>query len=282
MNLRGNKLQNGFSLLEMAIVLAIVTALLGGLLPMLSGQAEVQHIRDTRKQMDDIRESLLGFATTNGRLPCPASTTSNGMESFCTSTTPAACGAEVVSTVPAHGRCKYPFNGFVPAVTLGITPISSQGYLLDGWNNPVRYAVTNVSSSNTFTFTAPGAIQTAVRSSGSFANLNSDLYVCSGSPNPSTPSLSVTSSPWCGTTAITLTSTAPAIIYSTGNNGSIGSGSADEIANASPYSNPVGSPNSYDDKVFVSHDQTPTFDDIVVWLSPNILINRMVTSGQLP
>ena len=33
---------------------------------------------------------------------------------------------------------------------------------------------------------------------------------------------------------------------------------------------------------FVSHDITPTFDDLVVWISPNILFNRMVTAGKLP
>jgi prepilin-type N-terminal cleavage/methylation domain-containing protein len=33
---------------------------------------------------------------------------------------------------------------------------------------------------------------------------------------------------------------------------------------------------------FVSHDFTPDFDDLVVWLSPNTLNNRMVAAGKLP
>lgn len=270
--------QKGFSLLEMAIVLAIVGALLGGLLPMLSGQMETQHIRDTRKQLEDVKDALLGFAVSQGRLPCPASATSNGLESFCTSTTPSACGAEVTSPVPAHGRCKYPYNGYVPAATLGITPVNSQGQILDGWNNPVRYAVTTAAISNIYTFTAPGAMQSVVQTAGSFANLNSDLFVCASSPNPASPSFSTTN---CGA-ATKLASTAPAVVYSNGANANFGSGSADELANASPYPNPTGSPNSYEDQVFVSRDQTPTFDDIVVWLSPNTLINRLVAVGKLP
>ena len=42
------------------------------------------------------------------------------------------------------------------------------------------------------------------------------------------------------------------------------------------------------DRVFVSHTPTPSnaangeFDDIVVWISPNILFSRMVAAGQLP
>lgn len=268
---------SGFSLVEMAVVLAIVALLLGGLMPMLSGQMEIQHIRDTRKQLDEIKDALIGFATTNGRLPCPASSTSNGMESFCTNATDP-CGSEVLSPTPAHGRCTSPYNGFVPAATLGITPVDSHGYMLDGWNNRIHYAVTNVNVASVYTFTAPGAMRNAVQPPGSFANLNSDLYVCASSPNPATPSQSVTN---CGAATI-LTSTAPAVIYSTGTNGSYGGSGTDELANANPYANPTPSPNSYEDKVFVSHDQTPTFDDIVVWLSPNILISRMVAANQLP
>jgi hypothetical protein len=33
---------------------------------------------------------------------------------------------------------------------------------------------------------------------------------------------------------------------------------------------------------FVSKAPVATFDDIVIWLSPNILFNRMVTAGKLP
>jgi len=31
-----------------------------------------------------------------------------------------------------------------------------------------------------------------------------------------------------------------------------------------------------------SHSFTPVFDDLVVWVSPNILFNRMVVAGKLP
>jgi hypothetical protein len=40
--------------------------------------------------------------------------------------------------------------------------------------------------------------------------------------------------------------------------------------------------NSNTNTIFVTHDQTPTFDDLVIWLSPNILFSRMVTAGKLP
>lgn len=73
-SLFGN-LARGFSLVEMAIVLAIVGLLLGGLLPTISSQVEQQRRSETRKQMDEIKEALIGYAIINGTLPCPATTT---------------------------------------------------------------------------------------------------------------------------------------------------------------------------------------------------------------
>ncbi|HUW25479.1 MAG TPA: prepilin-type N-terminal cleavage/methylation domain-containing protein [Gallionella sp.] len=68
----GHSYQPGFTLVEMAIVLAIVGLLLGGLIPTLSAQMESQRINETRKQLDEIQQALMGFAIINGRLPCPA------------------------------------------------------------------------------------------------------------------------------------------------------------------------------------------------------------------
>jgi len=77
----------GFSLLEMAIVLAIIGALLGGLLPTLSGQAEQQQREATRKQLEDIKEALTGYAMINGKLPCPAKNIYGEADATCTSFT---------------------------------------------------------------------------------------------------------------------------------------------------------------------------------------------------
>ena len=67
----------------------------------------------------------------------------------------------------------------------------------------------------------------------------------------------------------------PVVIFSTGKNGASVSGGADEAANIDGGTS----------LTFVSHTPTPApneFDDLVIWLSPNILVNRMVTAGQLP
>lgn len=76
----------------------------------------------------------------------------------------------------------------------------------------------------------------------------------------------------CTTAACTanLTNNAVAVIVSRGANWA-GTPSTDEAENTDG------------DTDFVSHDFVQAgFDDLVVWISPNILFNRMVAAGQLP
>lgn len=265
--------QNGFTLVEMAMVLMIIGLLLGGLIPTISSQVEQRRTNETRKQLDEMKDALFGFAVANGRLPCPASATSNGVESFCTGSGP--CGAEVL-VPPTHGRCFNPYSGFVPAVTLGVAPVNAQGQLLDAWGNPVRYAITNAKdASNNFYFTATDGIKTRWNSG---SPLNSDLQVCSTSTGLTT------ATPDSADCALgkTLTNNAVAIIYSLGKNFATGSSSGDEAHNPNPQTAITA------DRAFVFHEPAPSgatngeFDDIVTWLSPNILYNRMVTAGKLP
>lgn len=67
--------RNGFTLTELAVVLLIIALLIGGLLVPLSAQVDLRNASDTSKSLADAREALLGFATANGRLPCPANPT---------------------------------------------------------------------------------------------------------------------------------------------------------------------------------------------------------------
>ena len=61
------------------------------------------------------------------------------------------------------------------------------------------------------------------------------------------------------------------LIFSTGRTGASGPLGADEQANVATI-----------DRVFVSTTPGPNFDDLVTWLSPNILYNRMIAAGRLP
>ena len=241
--------QTGFTLIEISIVLFILALVLGGLLPSLSSQVEQRHLTETSSRLDEIKEALIGYAIINGRLPCPASSSSNGKED------PAGGG----TCNHAHDN-----NSYVPAVTLGLSGTDSSGLIEDAWGNPIRYGVAD-GSSNAFTTSISGIGISNIGSS-SIANLD----VCSSA------SSSITS---CSVSNSTLTSNAIAVIYSTGKNGGSGGTGADEAENPN-----VNSTDS--DHVYVSHDITATsgntFDDLVTWLSPNVLVNRMVSAGKLP
>lgn len=250
-----SKFQTGFTLIEMALALLIMGLVVGGGLNLMSSQMESQKLKETQAILEEAKNALIGFAVANKRLPCPASATSLGQESF-------AVGGD-----KNNGLCSNFYNGFLPAAALGLSPTDEQGYATDAWGiapNRIRYAVTKANAS---AFTQVNGMKTVT-----MAVLTPDLYVC-------TSATGITATT-CGT-ATALTSTAPAVIYSLGKNAPLGGTGTDETENPNPNS-------ANNDPVFVSHTPMPLgaangeFDDIVIWLSPNILFNRMVQAGQLP
>jgi type II secretory pathway pseudopilin PulG len=65
----------GFTIVEMAIVLAMIALILGTGLTVFSVQQDQRRIEDTKGRLSDAREALIGFAIVKGRLPCPADPT---------------------------------------------------------------------------------------------------------------------------------------------------------------------------------------------------------------
>lgn len=250
----------GFTLIEVAMVFVVVALLIGGLLVPLTSQIEQQKIRETNKAMEEIKEALIGFAIVNGRLPCPADPS--------LATGSAGAGE-------ARGSCASPDNmGVVPWVTLGVT----EG---DGWGRRFTYRVTESFSdaiaSNTVT---PPGTCTTLPSLSSFALCsqgNSDVFTkASGGVNVAT--------------------NLPAVVISHGKNGLGGyqqltgtqiantDAGADEKENADPDGNFVSRTHTGHQPACDDASANPPceFDDLVTWLSPNILFNRMVAAGRLP
>jgi prepilin-type N-terminal cleavage/methylation domain-containing protein len=255
----------GFTLLEIAISLALLGVLAIGILVPLVSQLQQRNTSMTEKTLSDIKDALVGYAAINGRLPCPATLTGvpSGAETF------AASGGE------ANGQCSS-FWGYVPALTLGITPIDSSGFALDAWNNRIRYAVSKVQICAATTpavpsFTSLAGLRTATLPEISKATAL--LTVCDSGIGATATA--------CNATARTLTTTAAVVIWSPGPNALTGGGSGlDEKQNPNPKDE------SSADVVFVSRSVSDipgnVFDDVVSWLSINTLVNRMVAAGQLP
>lgn len=213
-HVKPRQIQTGFSLVEIAIVLAIVALLLGSLLPTISSQIEQQHRNETRKYMNEVRDTLLGYAIAHKYLPCP-DTNGDGM-------------AEVACAAATQQFGTLPYND------LGVAN-------KDAYGKELAYAVTKefASSVAPFTLSTAGATNT--------------MRVCT-----------------TATCTANLTNNAVAVIVSRGANWA-NAPSIDEVENTDS------------DADFVSHDFVQNgFDDLVIWVSPNILFNRMVTAGQLP
>ncbi len=88
----------------------------------LSSQREVSQRQDTERQLQEIRNALIGFAQANNRLPCPAAATDLGVAP------PQPC-------LPGRDR--------IPHVTLGIQGTIINGNLVDVWQQPIRYRLAN-------------------------------------------------------------------------------------------------------------------------------------------
>ena len=258
----------GFTLVEMAIVLVIFGFVLSALLLPLRAQREQAAQAQTINTLENAREALLGFAQANGRLPCPATAASNGIAS------PNPSGACTIQ------------QGFFPAATLGIQPINSQGFAVDAWNNPIRYAVTLVDNPNGVVSGLPTGY--GVRNVPDFTSFNEiqDIGISRTNPAPplNVPALNPDLKVSCGqvatpecTPANLIINNAVAVIYSTGANGGLldSEVGADEVANKNATT------------LFYSRTQTAKgstageFDDLVVWISPYVLYNAMIQAGQL-
>ena len=215
------RVATGFSLVEMAIVLAIVALLLGGLLPTISSQIEQQRRSEVRKQMDEIQQALIGYAIVNGRLPCPAKPTiatgsANAGVADCTLTT-----------------------GVIPWATLGTSET-------EAWGRRFTYTASSSFITSTFTLTSTGTL--TVKNAAAGINIASNI---------------------------------PAVFVSHGANG-FGAYTS-QGTQLTVSSDPDEADNSNGGTTFVSHDFVQNgFDDMVVWISPNVLMNRMVTAGKLP
>ena len=280
MNRKHGKPQGGFTLIELAIVLVIVTILIGGLAVPLSAQIEARRIAETRKTMEEAREAIIGYAMKHtlqqlctcayqpDTTPDPASTCP---VSHCPPTGSATLNLSLtrhylpcpdvitddgledrVTSGPTQGACASPYGRF-PWVSLGTAAE-------DAWGNRLHYGIT------------PDYGNDGI----GFSNASTgDKRICSTSAG--------------GCTSGTVAKDLPVVLVSYGPNGwgalnVSGSSlhvptSADERENA---------PASYPNNAYVSRAPSKAdaangeFDDLLVWISSPLLISRVCPSGGCP
>lgn len=269
----------GFTLIELAVVIGIVALLLGALLVPLATQIQGRNIKETRESLALIKEALIGYAMTQGRLPCPdTGVVPDGLEN-------APCGVWPQST-----------EGFLPFLDLGVPAT-------DAWGRVFRYAV-----ASEFTYqTSPGA--PAATSQLDLGDANSPfgfINVETRGDDPSAGGGGETKE------TILLSDRAPAAVMSVGPNGSGGTwlNSAGTLpptaAGTHERDNVDTTPANFPIppivaappwRTFVQRQHTPDgtgcsdtaegqpfceYDDLLIWLSAPVLFNRLVEARQLP
>ena len=229
----------GFTLVEIAVAVFLITLVLGSVLGPLAAQVEQRQVTETEKRIEEIKEALIGFAAVNGYLPCPAKSATDGTED------------RTAGVCTAGKRV-----GFLPWVTLGVSAT-------DPWGDLFRYSVVPAFADATtvFDLTTPRDIVIVGRQPLSpYAPIN----LTNGGPDG-----------------------VPAVVLSHGKNayGATGEGgfvratpggwAGDEQVNATNATN------------FYSRVRTSLttatggeFDDIVIWISPNVLFARMIAAGR--
>jgi prepilin-type N-terminal cleavage/methylation domain-containing protein len=168
--------------------------------------------------------------------------------------TSATNGVENPNACANDGAC----TGFIPWATLGVSK-------LDSWGKIIRYSVTPAFANATFSLsTVPNRKVQTRDSAGALSYLVGQATACTASQ--------------C----------TPAVVFSQGHRrwGTTDDGTAlpdGSATNADEDANKAG-PTDYFSRVATDNTGTTggEFDDLVIWLSPNILFNRMVAAGKLP
>jgi prepilin-type N-terminal cleavage/methylation domain-containing protein len=287
--------QRGFTLIEMAIVLVIITILIGGLAMPLSAQIQARRIGETNKTLEEAREAIVGYAMGNTTTTCTCAYTVSGFDPASTTCSPSLCPATGLLTTTGTAALTLQPRHYLPCpdaqtdpdyvdndgdgelsdINNGLEDRKADGSCLqdvgnfpwvtlgtasqDAWGNRLRYQVTA-------TF--------ADRSTGLPGTVGGDLQICNTSTNAGTSD--------CGALG-NVASNVVAVVMSHGPNG-WGARNVNNTTLADPTSNneKENANTDHADTEFVSRTPSDDFDDLIRWISAPQLRGRVCPSGGCP
>ena len=149
--------QGGFSLIELSIVLFISAILLRAAIVPLPQVRDTAMRKQTRQQLQDVKQALIGHIIKTGALPCPVSLTGSG-------NTAASCQIA---------------EGGVPAVAVGLLgAVNSAGAVLDAWGRPLRYALSQADHKSEGTLGLPDWSTAGEIAAVGLAKVEAELRLC--------------------------------------------------------------------------------------------------------
>lgn len=258
MNINYRNRHAGFTLIELTMVLFVITLVLAGILDPLSTRMESEERNKTQTQLDDIRQSLIGYALVNGHLPCPDCDAASGNCAAVGITANDGVEDGVDAGTGVSPRAGNTFDscatlqGNLPWATLGLSEF-------DAWNKHFVYRVDQDFADDTDGTGDSCAIAAGI-----------SFQICS------TGNIDVQDE-----TGSTVASDLPVLVMSYGKN-------VDDVTN--PASNfekenqdvaPYNTATLFIDKDY-SNAGANEFDDMLMWIPTNSLIYRMVQAERLP
>lgn len=300
---------SGFTLVEMAVVLIIIGLIIGGLVTPLTMQMELRSRQETKKSLETIKEALIGFALANGRLPCP-DFDGDGVEDR--RAPPAANSWDTVDASPNPDEIRRPtqacanatpanlYQGWLPFVSIGVGRH-------DDWNGRFTYRVSpefsddfNVWADNNAangTLDVAEIAAAALRTNTSLSS-KGDILIGERGDDAATAGIQTKFiNSLIGTLAAPSTANAAAVIISHGKNQLSAFDAFSGVARAAAPANSDELLNATNGLQKITRTPTPVtaacsetaegspyceFDDMVDWITPTVLLNRMVAAGKLP
>ena len=286
------RLNAGFTLVEIAVVMVLISLMIGALLPLINAQTANTRVNATRVREDAIRTALITYVGQHGYLPCPADgwvaagdpLYGHEARTSPVTTLPAGNCDLLISkdhTPPSYlamatGNAAIPsitvYRGVLPWLDLGLPEDSAN----DAWNQRISYFVTDLGV-------------TGYASREAISGMLGGLTICSAISTASAVLLTPQnggSNTLCVTPAanalVSVQSPAVALV----SHGENGFGAFLPGGLIKPYATQA-SPNelaNIDLKQYalVQSGYARDFDDLMLWLSPADLTAPLIKAGALP
>jgi prepilin-type N-terminal cleavage/methylation domain-containing protein len=279
-SLFGPRATRGFTLLEMAMVLAIIGLIMGTILSMTKTLSSSSKIAATQSKEALIKAALINFIAVNNRLPCPADPTATASTAGTLSTPAGTYGMETVTAATPKG-CAMPLSagvyaGVVPWATLGLT----QDAAIDGYNQFFTYLVA-ATAIKTVPVTAVTALNAGLVPT--ISGLEGAISIYASQTNLTIPTNNCMPTSYTSTAPYNQCS-AVVVIISHGADG-LGAYTTSGAA-ATPLSNaPDENQNALHTNQIVMHDASMTtnnpFDDIILPITSSDLLSPLMGNGTL-